>query len=169
LLIYGDQLLIAVQSSHVIRAVNLHTRIITRWAGTGTASSSGDGLDKLAATFYLPHGLTFLSDGSVLVNEHGGCRVTRVTPAGVMRRFMGTGSCSSTGDGGSALSATVQGTVGAAVDNSTGTTWVYVSDFSGNKVSAATAYPLSLSWSDCVVLPHVLARAGSRGTVGLFV
>jgi hypothetical protein len=133
LLVYnGDTLLVACQSAHVIRAINLNTRVITRWAGTGTASSTGDGLDKLAATFNFPHGLAVLPDNSLLIVQNGGCRIARVTAAGVVRLFAGTGTCSSTGNGGSALSATLFGPVGVAVDNSTGT--VYWGEIDGNRV-----------------------------------
>jgi hypothetical protein len=132
LLVYGGSLLIADQISHVVRAVDLSSRIITRWAGTGTASSTGDGLDKLSATFNNPFGLAVV-DGNVLVAQNTGCQVTRITPAGVVRRFAGSGTCSpSNGDGSSALSANVNTPVAMAYDNSTGT--VYVAEYNGHKV-----------------------------------
>jgi hypothetical protein len=133
LVVYGGSLLVADQISSVIRAVDLSSRIIMRWAGTGTASSTGDGLDKLAATFHYPYGLALLPDGSVLMAQFGGCQVTRITPAGVVRRFAGSGTCSpSNGDGSSAVAANVHGPVAMAYDNSTGT--VYMTEYDGHKV-----------------------------------
>jgi hypothetical protein len=131
-LVYGGSLLVVDQVSHVVRAVDLSSRIITRWAGTGTASSTGDGLDKLAATFNHPFGIA-LVDANVLIAQNVGCQVTRITPAGVVRRFAGSGTCSpSNGDGSSALSANVNTPVAMAYDNSTGT--VYIAEYNAHKV-----------------------------------
>jgi hypothetical protein len=132
----GGLLLIVDRANNRIRAVDLATRIITTWAGTGAATSTVEGLDKLAATFNLPIGIAALPSGDVLVLQHGGCRVTRITPAGIVRPFAGTGTCSSTGNGGSALAATVNApkTVAVAVDNSTGATTVYITEYSGHRV-----------------------------------
>jgi hypothetical protein len=136
--LYGDQLLlVASAGASVIRAIDLTTRIITRWAGTGTASSTGDGLDKLSATFNGPAGLAVLPNGDVLVTQYTACRVTRITAAGIVRPFAGTGTCSSTGDGSSALSATVNNPVFVAVgspDAATNVTQVFVADNAGQRV-----------------------------------
>jgi hypothetical protein len=132
----GALLLVAETGAHVIRAVHLQTRVITRWAGTGTAGSAGDGLDKLAAAFNVPYGMAALPNGDVLVASFGACRVIRITATGVMRSFAGAGGCTTTGDGSSALSATINGPVGVTVDNSTGTTVVYIAEYTGQRVSA---------------------------------
>jgi DNA-binding beta-propeller fold protein YncE len=133
LLVYnGDTLLVAEMGGDVIRAVDLNTRTITRWAGTGSAGATVDGIHRLAAMLNNPHGLAVLPDNSVLIASYGVCRIVRVTAAGVTRLFAGAGTCSSTGNGGSALSATLHGPVGVAVDNSTGT--VYWGELGGHRV-----------------------------------
>jgi hypothetical protein len=135
IIVYQDALLlVASAGGDVIRAVDLATRIITTWAGTGTASSTGDGLDKLAASFHTPIGIAALPNGDVLVSQFDGCRVTRITPAGIVRSFAGSGTCSSTGDGASALTATITNPNGVVVDNSTGIVVVYIADYNGNRV-----------------------------------
>jgi hypothetical protein len=136
MVVYQDALLLVVESgAHVIRAIDLTTRIITRWAGTGTAGSTGDGLDKLSATFNVPYGIAALPNGDVLVASYAGCRVIRITAAGIVRPFAGTGGCSTSGDGSSALSATMNGPVGVTVDNSTGTVVVYIAEHVHHRVS----------------------------------
>jgi hypothetical protein len=139
LLYNGDTLLVAEMGGDVIRAVDLVTRIITRWAGTGAGGATVDGIHRLAAMLDSPHGLALLPDNSVLIASYAGCRVIRITAAGVTRLFAGTGTCTSTGNGGSALSATLHGPTGIAVDNSTATSasgvaTVYWAEFAGHRV-----------------------------------
>jgi hypothetical protein len=163
MVVHRDAVLLVVDcSSHVIRAIDLTTRIITRWAGTGTASSTGDGLDKLSASFNSPYGIAVLPTNDVLVVQYGGCRVTRITAAGIVRPFAGTGGCTTSGDGSSALSATMNGPVGIAVDNSTGVTAVYITDNDGHRVSCqagAIGRPLSHPRSPLVWPLPVQVRA----------
>jgi trimeric autotransporter adhesin len=163
MVVHQDAVLLVVETgAHVIRAIDLTTRIITRWAGTGTASSTGDGLDKLSATFSGLYGIAALPNGDVLVASYGGCRVTRITAAGIVRPFAGTGGCTTTGDGSSALSATINRPVGVAVDNSTGVTTVYITDNDGHRVSCqagAIGRPLSHPRSPPVWPLHVQVRA----------
>jgi len=125
-LVYGDVLLVT--ESGGLLAIDLQTRILTRWAGTGTAGVTGDGLFRLSTSFDTPHGLAVLPDNSVILAQYNGCRIGRITTSGVARRLVGTGTCSVTGNGGSALSATVDNPVGLAVGDSSGTTWVYWAD-----------------------------------------
>jgi hypothetical protein len=168
----GGLLLIMDRASHKIRAVDLATRIITTWAGTGVASSTGDGLDKLAATFNLPIGIAALPNGDVLVGQFSGCRVTRITPAGIVRPFAGTGTCSTTGDGGSALAATLSSPVGVTVDNSTGTVVVYIADYNIQRVRLSTRPTVTpartyLQWPHfCPPTPLHPCDAGTGGAVG---
>jgi hypothetical protein len=133
----GGLLLVAEQLGHVIRAVHLQTRVITRWAGTGTAGSSGDGLDKLAAAALdKPHSMVVLPDNSILVSSFAGCRLVRITADGVVRQFAGTGTCSTTGDGGDALSATLNGPVQLTLHNTSTGTMVYWGEYMGHRVRA---------------------------------
>jgi trimeric autotransporter adhesin len=110
---------------------------ISTFAGTGTASSTGDGGAATAATINSPRGITVDHAGSVYISESAGNRVRKVTSAGTISTIMGTGTASSSGDGGAATSATVNGprNVAVARDGS-----IYISDAGGcriRKISAA--------------------------------
>jgi hypothetical protein len=147
LVVYGSNtLLVADRGNHVIRAVDLSTRIITRWAGTGTAGSTGDGGDKLMAAFNNPISIALLPTADLLVTDANGCRVRRISAGGVVRLFAGTGMCSSTGDGGSALSATLNWPHGLHVYTGGGDVVVYVADLTGNRVRWITGERTTARW-----------------------
>ena len=54
---------IADSFNHRIRKVTVSTGIITTFAGTGSASYSGDGGAATSATLYTPRGVAFDSSG----------------------------------------------------------------------------------------------------------
>jgi len=137
-LVYDGMLLVCDRGNSVIRAVDLQTRVMTRWAGTGGGSALGDGSDKLAIDLPTPYGLALMPDDSVAVSLYGSCRVWRITSAGVMRAFAGTGaSCTTAGNGGAATSATLNRPIGVAVANTSSTgVMVYWAENVGRRVSA---------------------------------
>ena len=75
-------------------------------AGTGAATSAGDGGPASAAAVNEPFGVAVAPDGAVLICEVGGHRVRRVDPdSGVITTVVGTGRAGSDGDGGPATAA----------------------------------------------------------------
>ena len=80
---------------------------ITTLAGTGVASTTGNGGPAISATLNQPGGMVLLPDGSLLVTESAGNVVRMITPAGVISTVAGTGAASNTGDGGAATAATI--------------------------------------------------------------
>jgi hypothetical protein len=133
--VWGGRLVICDRSNHRLRSVDLATRIITTLGGDGTAGNSGAGGDVSAARFSEPFSLSVLPDGSLVVASLAGCSARRITAGGVVQSFLGTGTCSGTGDGGSATSATVNLAVGVAWENTTGVLNVYVGEYTGLRVS----------------------------------
>jgi hypothetical protein len=133
--VWGGRLVICDRNNHRLRSVDLATRIITTLGGDGTAGTSGAGGDVSAARFNEPFSLSVLPDGSLVVVDHGGCMARRITAGGVVQSFLGTGTCSTTGNGGSAISATVNGPIGVAWENTTGVLNVYVGEYQGTRVS----------------------------------
>ncbi len=104
---------------------------ITTVAGTGTGGLSGDGGPATSAELNYPIGLAFDSAGSLYVADSANHRVRRVNSLGNISTFAGTGP-GSTGDGGPATEAELQGPYWVTVDNSHNR--VYISDYVDNRV-----------------------------------
>ncbi|MDX2030003.1 MAG: Ig-like domain-containing protein [Blastocatellia bacterium] len=80
-------------------------QVIYGWAGAGQPGDSGDG--GAAATARLsPFGLAF-TGGSLYVTDDESHRVRRITPAGLIGPFAGTGALGASGDGAAALDASM--------------------------------------------------------------
>ncbi len=76
---------------------------ISTLAGTGLATSTGDGGLATAATIRFPTGIAEAADGSLYVAEFQGHRVRRIRPDGRIETVAGVGTAGFFGDGGSAL------------------------------------------------------------------
>jgi hypothetical protein len=84
----GD-LFVAEYGGHRIRRIT-PAGVVTTFAGSGTASSID--ATGTAASFNGPTGLAFDASGDLFVAEYGGHRIRRITPAGVVTTFAGSGS-----------------------------------------------------------------------------
>ena len=71
--------------------------IITTVAGTGTASSTGDGGSAASATLNQPVDVTVDSQGNIYIAERSGERIREITPNGLINTVAGTGSGGSPG------------------------------------------------------------------------
>lgn len=104
---------------------------VSTLAGTGSAgSANGSGT---VAQFRAPHGVAFDSSGNVFVADFSSNKIRRVTPAGVVSTFAGSGASSSVDGQGTAASFNSPRQV--AVDSS-GT--VYVAESEGHKIRKIT-------------------------------
>jgi sugar lactone lactonase YvrE len=118
-------------------------RTITTFSGTGSAGYSGDTGPATSATLNAPSSVVFDSAGNMYIADENNLVVRKVTPAGVISTFAGTGkSCTPTtaacGDGGPALSATFASPQTLAIDTSNN---LYVADYFAHrirKIDAAT-------------------------------
>ena len=114
---HSGRAFIADVQDHRVRVVDLASRIITTFAGTGEAGSSGDGGPANRATLLGPRALAFGPTGDLYIclrNDHKVRRVDMHT--GIIRTVAGTGERGYTGDHGSALQATFNGPKEIAVD-----------------------------------------------------
>ncbi|MFE6094008.1 RICIN domain-containing protein [Streptomyces massasporeus] len=130
----GD-LYIADAGNHRIRKVTVDGKIST-FAGTGTASSGGDGGLATAAQVNSPLGVAVDSAGNLYICEHGGHRVRKVTTDGKISTYAGNGSPGALGDGGPAVSAQLRHPVGLAVD---GAGNLYIADYYNHRIRKVTS------------------------------
>ena len=87
---------------------------VTTVAGTGVEGFGGDGGPALAAQFDQPHGVALLPDGSFLIADALNNRIRRVSPAGTISTYAGTGKHAFSGDGGPAVAAAIASPRGIA-------------------------------------------------------
>ena len=107
---------------------------ISTIAGTGKAGFSGDGGPAVKATLSNPLGLTLDVAGNLYFADFYNNRVRRISPDGTITTYVGDGIYAFSGDGGSAINASLQQPNTVATD-SIGN--LYVGDF-GNHVRKIT-------------------------------
>jgi hypothetical protein len=78
---------------------------ISTIAGTGSPDFNGDGGPGFQAPLNNPSGIAVDVAGNVYISDTGNLRIRRVSTAGVINTFAGTGEAVSNGDGGPALQA----------------------------------------------------------------
>jgi hypothetical protein len=96
---------------------------ITTVAGTGQRGFSGDGGPATAAPLNWPRGLAVDAAGNLYIADHYNHRIRKVSPDGIITTVAGSGGDSpdkgvSTGDGGLATEARLNGPFGLALDRS---------------------------------------------------
>ncbi len=99
-------------SYNVIRKVTVSTGLISTVAGTGSTSGgyNGDNIQATAAKLNYPTDVVLDSYNNLYISDRHNCRVRKVDAStGVITTVVGTGTSSSTGDGGAATSATIKG------------------------------------------------------------
>ena len=121
----------AVGHEHIVRK-RAPNGVITTVAGTGTPGSGGDGGPATSATLDNPTGIDMDSAGNLYIVEYNGCRVRKVSSGGTISTLIGTGTCSSTGDGGLASAATINIPWGVRVDDNTGD--IFVTEWQGARI-----------------------------------
>ena len=110
--------------------------IITTFAGTGTAGSSGDGGAATSAQLNHPQGLSVDKSGNVYIADYANNKIRMVTSTGIITTIAGTGTAGRSGDGGAATSAQLSGPRGVSVGVSGN---VYIADSDNNKIRMVTS------------------------------
>ena len=105
-------------------------------AGTGEAGFSGDGGPAVQAKIAEPAGVATDRAGNLYIADRYHNRVRRVTPAGVISTFAGTGEFGSSGDGAAATAARLAYPAGLAIDASNN---LYVSEQGSSRIRRISA------------------------------
>ncbi|HEU4636228.1 MAG TPA: Ig-like domain repeat protein, partial [Edaphobacter sp.] len=99
-----------------VRRIDASTGVITSFAGTGAQGFSGDAGPAVHAALALPRGVSLDSQGNIVVVDSGNNRVRRIDlTTGAITTTAGDGIQGFAGDGGAALSASVDSPREAAV------------------------------------------------------
>ena len=104
---------------------------ITTIVGNGTGAFAGDGGTATSSEIYRPWGVAIDGNGNLYVADDYNVRVRKITPAGIISTFAGTGTSSYSGDGGPATAATFNSIASIAVDAANN---VYIADEGNHRI-----------------------------------
>jgi len=128
----NNNVYIADYKNNRVRKVNAVTGIITTIAGTGIASSTGDGNLATGATLNGPSGVVVDKYGNVYVSEFNGHRVRKISAVNNnISTFAGNGSPTFAGDGNLAVNASLDAPAGLATDTAGN---IYIADQLNNRI-----------------------------------
>jgi putative salt-induced outer membrane protein YdiY len=130
--------------------------VISTFAGTGTASYSGDGGQATSSTINGPTGIAIDTSGNVYFSDWFNNRVRKITiSTGIITTYAGTGSSTYSGDGGVASSAALSNPDGLCIDSSGRNTYVshysllivvtdllgnlYIAEYSSHRIRKVTS------------------------------
>ncbi len=129
----GGELYIADKFNYRIRKVNSSGTISTI-AGTGTSGYSGDGGAATSAQLANPMDVIGDAGGNIYIADLG--KVRKINTSGTITTFIGTGTQTCTGNGGSPTSATLSNAYGLAIDSYGN---IFVSDAACNQIREVNA------------------------------
>ena len=124
------------QYEHVIRKINSGGVISTVAGRTGVSGYSGDDGAATNATFGLAWGISVDSSGDLFICDEDHNNVRKVTPAGIISTFAGSGTPGFYGDGLAATVAKLNFPVGVCADL---TGDVFIADAYNNRVRKVSA------------------------------
>ncbi|NDC43086.1 MAG: hypothetical protein EBZ77_16310, partial [Chitinophagia bacterium] len=119
-----------------VRKINTTTGYMTTVAGCGIRDFAGDGGLATAARLRSPYCMTVDATGNIYIADAGNHCIRKVTPAGIITTYAGTGSIGYSGDNGAATRAQLNFPVGVHID-ANGT--LFVADAGNNVVRKITA------------------------------
>lgn len=111
-------------SNNVIRRVDMTTKVISTFSGTGRAGATPDGAPIKGTPLREPRTLDFDKAGNLWLATRAGNQVFKFDlKAGTIHHIAGTGQTGFTGNGGPAKAATLSGPKGLAID-AAGNVWL---------------------------------------------
>ena len=137
-----------------VRKINALTGIITTIAGNNNFSYTGDGGPAQNAELFQPSGLSIDRSGNIYISQFGDSRIRQIDgTTGIISTIAGNGVNTLSGDGGPAITASLNHPAGLAHDNNGN---LYIADdfnFRIRKIGASTVPP--------PVLPTTISIAAS--------
>ncbi len=115
--------------------------IITTFAGNGTLGYSGDGGPATAAAINNIVGICLDATGNLYIADQGNNVVRKVTTAGIISTYAGTGTAGFSGDGGPAAAARLNEPTGVRMDGSNN---LYIADYSNQRIRKVFAYNVAV-------------------------
>jgi polygalacturonase/sugar lactone lactonase YvrE len=130
-------------SDNKVYKYSVSTGLLYLIAGTGTKPSSptasnGDGGAATSALLNGPRSVAADGVGNIYIADTTDNKIRVVSSTGVIQTFAGTGTASSTGDGGPAISATINNPQGVLIDANEN---VYIADSKSVRVVCVTCEP----------------------------
>ena len=120
------------KSNNRIRKVTAATGNISTVAGSGVAGYSGDGGAATSANLNAPYGIAVGANGNIYISDYLNHRIRMVAAAtGIISTVAGNGSAGFSGDGGAAISASLNYPYAVAV-NTAGD--LYVADYYNSRI-----------------------------------
>jgi len=138
LAIDGDRLYVADSLNNRVRVIDLSTRIIQTFAGTGAEGYSGDGGPATAAALNFPTDVAVGPDHSLYIADAHNHVIRRVRPDGTITTVAGNGTAGFSGDGGPPTQAQLNDPSGVFVDR---TGVLYIADVLNHRIRAAKMAP----------------------------
>jgi uncharacterized protein (TIGR03437 family) len=118
------------------RVRKISNGIVTTVAGTGVAGYTGDGGPAAAAQLRSASGIAVDRNGNLFIADARDNRIRKVSPAGVISTYAGTGTAGTTGDGGPALQARLNFPSGMVTDDAGNLFFIEVSNDRIRRVAA---------------------------------
>ena len=137
----AGNLYIADFDNHRVRKVT-PAGVISTYAGAGTPGSTGDGGPAASAQLHFPAGVALDAAGNLYIADFNNHRIRKVTPAGMISTYAGTGTSGFSGDGGPATSALLHFPASVALD---GADHLYITDQSNNRIRRVDAVTGNIS------------------------
>ena len=133
---HNGNLYIADQANGVIREVN-SSDIISTFAGENARNHSyaGDGGTALSAGLNNPSDIAFDSLGNMYIADQSNNVIRKVSTAGIITTYAGTGAAGYNGDGGQAKDAELKAPYSVVLD---GANNLYISDYGNNVIRKVT-------------------------------
>ena len=126
----GSNVYVADSGNNQVRKITA-AGVITAFAGTGSAGSTGDGGPATSAKLILPTGVGLDAAHNAYIADTGNNKVRKVNTAGVISTFAGTGIPGYAGDGNLATLARLNHPTGVGIDPLGN---VYISDTFNNRI-----------------------------------